>query len=274
MPRSQRRNKIHFLRTTVAGLFIIASLAFQATSCSQHKAKPTAPTSQKNENSGTQGFAKCPEHFAAGIAPAIPKAPLQRELCYEAFAILHSGSTKTPVFVAERIDRNTIEAARKEQRTNRFFADARLPRQERAELNDYKNSGYARGHMAPAGNMATATAMEQSFSLANMIPQNQKQNSGPWAKIEADTRKYALRAAGSVYVITGPVYGPDSIAIGANKVGVPSHLYKLVYDPNTAKAWAYWQSNTDQARVGKPISYIELKKRIGLDLLPAAASNL
>ena len=124
----------------------------------------------------------------------VPSAPKLRELCYDAFAVLHSGNTHTPVFVAQRLNRQSVQSAQNEKRTDKFFADARLPGSERAELSDYKGSGYSRGHMAPAGDMPSANAMAQSFSLANMVPQNQKQNSGPWAKIEADTRRYVLRA--------------------------------------------------------------------------------
>lgn len=192
---------------------------------------------------------------------------MQRELCYEAFAILHSGESRTPVFVAERLNRASVEDAN-ENRTNKFFADARLPRSERAELSDYKGSGYARGHMAPAGDMPSPTAMAQSFSLANMVPQNAKQNSGAWAKIEQDTRRYVLRAKGDVFVITGPVFGPDSQTVGANRVRVPTHLFKLVYDVSTGKAWAHWQPNSEDARAGRPISYDELAQRIGMELLP------
>ena len=213
-------------------------------------------------------FADCPQHFPQGIAPAVAPAPQQRALCYDAFAVLHQGDTRTPLFVAERINRQSIEAAKGEQRTNRFFADARLPRSERAELSDYKGSGYARGHMAPAGNMPNATAMAQSFSLANMVPQDQRQNSGPWSKIEQDTRRYAARAQGDVFVFTGPVFGPDSATVGANQVRVPTHLFKLVYDATTHKAWAHWQPNAPDARVSPPISYRELEQRIGLALLP------
>ena len=118
-----------------------------------------------------------------------------RALCYEAFAVLHNGESKTPVYVVQRLNRAAIDDA-DEKRTNKFFADARLPRAERAELNDYKRSGYSRGHMAPAGDMPTAQAMAQSFSLANMVPQSIKQNGGPWARIEKDTRSYARTHVG------------------------------------------------------------------------------
>lgn len=214
-------------------------------------------------------FRDCTQFFAAGSPPIVPQAPLLRELCYDSFAVLHSGSTKTPVFVAQRLNRASVADA-DEKRTNKFFADARLPRAERAELSDYKGSGYARGHMAPAGDMPNVTAMAQSFSLANMVPQNQRQNSGPWAKIEKDTRHYVARASGDVFVITGPFFGPGSTStsIGANKVRVPTHIFKLVYDAETKRAWAHWQQNADDARAGPPISYSELTKRVGMELLP------
>lgn len=107
-------------------------------------------------------FAECPQFFVNGTPPAVAPQQKLRELCYEAFAVLHSGTAKTPVFVAQRLNRQTLEEA-DEKRAMRFFADARLPGSERAELEDYKGSGYSRGHMAPAGDMSTPTAMAQSF---------------------------------------------------------------------------------------------------------------
>lgn len=211
-------------------------------------------------------FAECPEFFAGGRPPQVPPARGLRELCYEAFAVLHSGDSRTPVFVAERLNRQRIEDA-DEKRADKFFADARLPRSERAELEDYKGSGYSRGHMAPAGDMPTPSAMAQSFSLANMVPQNSQNNSGPWAKIEKDTRRYALRAQGDVFVITGPVFEPDSARIGPRGVRVPAYLYKLVYDAHTGKAWAHWQRNQAGERVSAPISYAELVRRTGIEFL-------
>ena len=110
--------------------------------------------------------------------------------------------------------------------------------------------------MAPAGDMPTPAAMAQSFSLANIVPQSQKQNSGPWAKIEEDTRYYALRAKGDVYVITGPVFDQSTTTIGANQVRVPSHLFKLVYDAETGRAWAHLQANADSTEAGPPIATV------------------
>ena len=140
-------------------------------------------------------FAQCPHFFVDGKPPAIPARPKLRELCYEAFAILHSGETRTPVYVAQRLNRQTIEDA-DEKRATKFFADARLPRGERAELEDYKRSGYSRGHMAPAGDMPTPTAMAQSFSLANMVPQDIQHNGGAWAKIEPHPGECSIAGAG------------------------------------------------------------------------------
>lgn len=197
--------------------------------------------------------------------------PTHRALCYDAFAVLHSGESKTPVFVAERLNRASIADA-DEKRTNKFFPDARLRYSERATLNDYKGSGYDRGHMAPAGDMPTPRAMAQSFSLANMVPQAQEHNRGVWEKsVEMATRKYAARATGDVFVITGPVFVPNisqSPSIGYGQVRVPKYLFKLVYDQNKNRAWAHWQENSNATRASRPISYAELVKRTGIEFLP------
>lgn len=126
--------------------------------------------------------------------------------------------------------------------------------------------------MAPAGDMPTPQAMEQSFSLANVVPQAPEHNRGVWAKsVEMATRKYAARATGDVFVITGPVFDPSiaqSPSIGAGQVRVPKYLFKLVYDRDKNRAWAHWHLNDDATRGSKPISYAELVKRTGIEFLP------
>lgn len=224
------------------------------------------PTKEISASKATN-FSECKQFFAAGKTPIVNDAPALRELCYEAFAILHNGSTRTPVFVAQRLNRSLLEQGKGLKRTDRFFADARLPADERAQLSDYKNSGLDRGHMAPAGDMHNMIAMDQSFSLANMVPQVGEHNSGAWKKIETDTRQYALRAKGDVFVITGPVFTNEETT-PSNRVKVPSQLFKLVYDIEKQEAWAHWHDNAIDVKAGLPISYIELKRRIGIELLP------
>ena len=217
-----------------------------------------------------QDFSECRQFFAKGQIPQIPAVNglRPRALCFSAFAVLHSGKSRTPVYVAERLNRQIISKAKENERSNHFYADARLPSSDRAELDDYRGSGFDRGHMAPAADMVDSTAMAQSFSLANMVPQAPVNNRKVWASIEKATRQYVMRAQADVYVITGPVYDSRPATVGNNKVWVPKYLFKLVYDPSSGRAWAHWIENTDQARVSKPISYQELVNKTGIRFLP------
>lgn len=212
-------------------------------------------------------FSQCLGMFVNNQPPILQNQDMgPRALCYRSFAILHSGKSRTPIYVAQRINKEQVEAQL--TRATRFFADSRLPQNERAELDDYRESGFDRGHMAPAGDMATEESMAQSFSLANMVPQYPVNNRKSWAGIEKATRKYVMRAAGDVFVITGPVFGSSPQTIGLSQVWVPQHLFKLVYDPTTKRSWAHWLDNTDEARAGKPITYEELVRRTGIEFLP------
>lgn len=213
-------------------------------------------------------FSSCAGFFPQGSAPVVPEAAVLRELCFTDFAILHSGQYKTPVFVVERLSRSKLSQSSQFKRSDKFYAEARLPQAERAELADYRGSGYSRGHMAPAGDMYSAEGMAQSFSLANMVPQDQRHNAGAWSRIENDTRKYVERAQGDVYVFTGPVYEQPISTIGKGQVAIPRYLYKLVYDSSTGKSWVHWQENSPNTKAGAPISYQEFVNRTGLHLLP------
>jgi len=229
----------------------------------------TAPVALPAPNSALvqTTFTDCPQFFPNARPPAVPASQRLREVCFSSFAILHNGQTKTPVFVAERLNRQNLSQAKGLHRTDKFYADARLPRAERSELDDYRGSGYSRGHMAPAGDMATPEAMAQSFSLANMVPQDQTHNAGPWSRIEQDTRQYVMRAAGDVYVFTGPVYADRPKTIGSG-VAVPTYIYKVVYDATSGRSWVHWQANSASTKAGPPISYEEFVKRTGMRLLP------
>lgn len=212
---------------------------------------------------------QCPQ-FYPQVQPQFPAGLYSqlREVCFDAFVSLHSGQTRTPVLTVERLTREQLTQAQDEERTNRFYPEARLPSADRAHLDDYKDSGYDRGHMAPAGDMPNAQAMAQSFSLANIVPQAPYNNRYTWAGIEKATRKFVMRAEGPVYVFTGPVFMEPVQKIGPNQVWVPTHLFKLVYDQAGGRAWSYWVDNTDAARASRPITYQTLVARTGVEFLP------
>ena len=68
-----------------------------------------------------QDFAECKEFFINGIVPIVSNHPNTRALCFDEFAVLHSGQSKTPVYVAERLNKEKIDA--KVKRVKKFFAD-------------------------------------------------------------------------------------------------------------------------------------------------------
>lgn len=225
------------------------------------------------------GFSACREMFYGGHEPVWPNQESLRahKLCAEGYAVLYSGLTKTPLVVAERLSRSSLsraaglerpDASRADgTRAEAFFADPRIPPSDRASLGDYEGSGFDRGHMAPAADQSSPLAMSQSFALTNIVPQDPVNNRKVWSKVESDVRKYAKRASGDVYVYTGPLFASRGRQVGASRVHVPSHLFKVVVDATTSKAWAYILPNTADAQVTAPMSYADFERTTGLKLL-------
>lgn len=106
--------------------------------------------------------------------------------------------------------------------------DVKGPRQ---ELEDWYNNNLPidHGHMCPAGdNKWSAEAMEQTFLLTNMCPQNSNLNQGDWEELESRCRGWA-RHYGEVYIACGPIfYSNNYKTIGNNRVGVPDAFFKVV----------------------------------------------
>ena len=193
-------------------------------------------------------------------------------LCRSRYAVLHSRAYKVPLYSAQRLSSSDLEGT--VSRTDDFRPDSDLPSADRAELEDYRGSGYDRGHMAPAGDFSTdAMAMSESFLLSNMVPQNSTMNSGIWAGLESATRACA-KSVGTVYVLTGPVFDNPipTKTIGPNQVGVPDKLYKVIVEPTTGNSRAYLMPNT--AIPSQPgftnyrVSIDTVEAATGLDFFP------
>lgn len=211
----------------------------------------------------------CPEHFAGGRAPDLVNPRLAagtRALCFQGFALLHSALTRTALYSAEHLTADRIEAARGTPRTGEFHAEPALPPNERADLADYARSGFDRGHLAPSGDMPDPEAQQESFTLANMVPQAPKLNRGVWEGIESAVRTLAERR-GELYLVTGPVFRGEHLATIGDVV-VPTYVFKAVLDPRSRSAAAYVAENTDEA-AWTPLSIAQLTRLIGIDVFPA-----
>ena len=94
------------------------------------------------------------------------------------------------------------------------FREDPLVRTGSASLNDYRRSGYDRGHLAPVGDMNfDSVAMEESFYMSNISPQKRAFNGGIWSRLENQVRNWATEKGG-LYVVTGPVLGQAKRSIG------------------------------------------------------------
>ena len=215
--------------------------------------------------------AGCAGLFAGGAPPALLNPKMSRRttpLCYNAYAALASGVTKGPLWSAERLTTDGLDGARGLPREGEFHPDIRLPAGDRAWLEDYRESGFDRGHMSPSGDMPDAEAQQQSFSLANVVPQAGPLNRGVWSAIETAVRELAVRR-GELFVVTGPAYvGAEVKAIGPDQVLVPSATWKAIYDPRTRASGVYVCSNLEAPRCAV-VSVADLAAMVGIDPFPA-----
>ena len=195
-------------------------------------------------------------------------------LCRKGYALAHNPDRKTPDWVAEHL--TTDKASAQLERKNYFQSDPDLPPGKRAELSDYKNSGYDRGHMAPAGDMRwDLDAYKQSFYLSNMAPQiGPHMNRGIWAKLEEAVRAWA-KTRGELYIYTGPIYDNELDAvetIGEHEVGIPTHFYKVIFDPTRKEAIAFIMPNDELRTQDLPkyiVSVDHVETQTGLKFLSA-----
>ncbi|MAZ58733.1 MAG: DNA/RNA endonuclease [Flavobacteriales bacterium] len=127
------------------------------------------------------------------------------------------------------------------ERRNDFRRDDKISTGS-ASLEDYKRSGYDRGHLVPAADMSfNTTAMSESFYMSNMSPQAPSFNRGVWKVLESLVRKWGQRT--NLFVISGPVLDDCIELIGLNKVCVPKYYYKIIYVPLESKMIAFLLPN-------------------------------
>lgn len=211
------------------------------------------------------GLEGCEEHIKYGVPSMAGDL-----LCRQAYALSHNPDRKTADWVAYHLTKENLKGIA--VRSDDFRPDNDLDKGKRAELKDYKSSGYDRGHMAPAGAMKRSpSVMSESFLLSNMAPQvGSSFNRHIWKSLEGKVRKWA-RERGELYVVTGNIYETNTPkVIGQNKVAVPTHCYKVLFDPIKVEAIAFILENKKLKTKDLPkyiVSVDEVEQKTGLNFL-------
>lgn len=146
-------------------------------------------------------------------------------ISHTGYTLCYNNEWRLPQWVAYEL--TAEETAGLVERKDHFYPDPQSPHPQ-VTTDDYRNSGYDRGHMAPAADMKwSETAMRESFYMTNICPQNHNLNAGDWKELEELTREWAI-LYGKVYVVCGPVVGENVQRIGTNQVCVPNAFFKAV----------------------------------------------
>ena len=186
----------------------------------------------------------CDQFFPNGKEIVVPDTKV---LCNSFFVSVFNTKINGVVFSSEVAQARLV----KTERTNNFRADKRIANSPTPE--DYTNTGYDRGHMVPAADADDPKEMSDTFFMTNMTPQLPSVNRVAWKNLEDRVRSVPFK-----YVLTGAIYNTTPKTIGANKIPVPSILYKIAYF-DSGNIAVYIVDNIKDAKV-RTINIDELEK--------------
>ncbi len=147
---------------------------------------------------------------------------------YQGYVVAFDEESRIPEWV--RYELTAEETDGVNTRKGKSFRRDETAGVRQAADDDYRNSGWSRGHMAPAADFKWSDeAMAETFYFTNCCPQNQSLNAGQWNTLEEKVRMWAGKF-GKVHVVTGPIVGENIYGtIGENRVTVPDAFFKAVY---------------------------------------------
>lgn len=192
-----------------------------------------------------------------------------------AYTTSYDKANKIPKWVAWHLTSDHTSGEQK--RLSNFIVDDEVPAP-RAELVDYKGSGYDRGHMCPAGdNKWGFEPMKESFFLTNICPQDHNLNCGDWNELEIACREWANKY-GDIYIVAGPIlYNGEHETIGPNNVTVPEAFFKVVLCMSgTPKAIGFIYKNhpCNNPKSSYVNSIDQVERITGLDFFPNLPDEL
>ena len=260
------------IATALAFLMAIGLYAYGTTSSAPIDPAPSIDN-QPSTSAQSDVDERCPRLFLRGVPPTIPEA--QRNggiaICRTAYSSFNSPVTRTPIWSAEELNPQGMRAAAQIERDSSFEEELQLPQTYRAKLEDYRGSGWDRGHLAPSADMPSPDAQQESFSLANIIPHAPGLNRGAWADLESDIRSLARRRD-SIHVVTGMLLTEPKVStLPGGRVIIPDHVWKAVVSPGEG-AVVHIARNRDGSNITS-ITLDDFRRSTGIDPFPAATQQ-
>lgn len=149
-----------------------------------------------------------------------------------------------------------------------------------ATKEDYWNTGYDRGHMAPSADFRwSRKALSESYYYSNMSPQKPELNRESWALLEDKLRYHVVVTGEPLFIMTGPVLEDGLPVIGTvNKVSIPKLNYKIALDitGDEKKAIGFIMRNgkNEYPTFSYAVSIDSIERLTGLDFFPALPDEL
>lgn len=161
----------------------------------------------------------------------IPESTTKRPeqiITHAGYTVSYNPEWHIPNWVSYELTRDETEG--KLDRSDDFEVDPKVkgvcPSNE-----DYKRSGYDRGHMAPAADMKwNSTVMKECFYYSNMCPQKHSLNAGRWKTLEEKVRDWAQQDS-AIVIVCGPIVDKGYSTIGNARVAVPQRFFKVILAP-------------------------------------------
>lgn len=200
----------------------------------------------------------------------LPKGKSGQIIQRQGYSLRYNTDCKIPHWVSYVVSKDNLTG--NISRTNDFREDSEI-RGPQAGLEDYRGSGYNRGHMARAGLFTTSRKLKsESFILSNIVPQDAYMNqNGAWRKAE-DFEEDSIEKFGEAQIISGPVLDANMQRIGPNEVCVPNYLFKVIYRGGSNPqgiAFIIPNFRTSEYYRSYAVSIDELETLTGLDFLSA-----
>jgi endonuclease G len=202
-----------------------------------------------------------------------PKASLGYTIQHSYYTLSYSSTHRQAEYSYYYLSPESILG--EQARTDDFRVDPKV-KSNPVKSTDYQGSGYDRGHLCPAADMAlNLTAMSETFYMSNMSPMAPSFNRGIWSRLEDWVREEALRNGG-VYVVTGPILSSSCGSL-KESITVPCAYYKIVFTGGSnPKMLGFVLSNAGASGSLQAfaVSVDEIEKKTGLDFFPQLENSL